>query len=153
MLEISIKRHLKITHLFSSAIWHLPREIIGSSHEKPQKSWRLKKHRIIAKRKAFIWEINPGNFSWLKSALTLMHLLVLSFYLFIRGRAGASLWWMSFSLQRTRALGHLGSGLAAHRFWSVCSLVVVHRLICPLVYGIFPNEGLNRCPLHWQVDS
>ena len=27
LLEINIKRYLKITHIFSSAVWHLPREI------------------------------------------------------------------------------------------------------------------------------
>ena len=27
MLEIIIKRYLKITHIFSSAMWHLPREV------------------------------------------------------------------------------------------------------------------------------
>ena len=28
MLEVIIKRYLKITHIFSSAMWHLPREIL-----------------------------------------------------------------------------------------------------------------------------
>ena len=27
MLEVIIKRYLKMTHVFSSAMWHLPREI------------------------------------------------------------------------------------------------------------------------------
>ena len=26
-------------------------------------------------------------------------------------------------------------------------------LICPAACGIFPNQGSNSCPLHWQVDS
>ena len=29
MLEISVKRYLKITHVFSSAVSHLPREIFN----------------------------------------------------------------------------------------------------------------------------
>ena len=31
--------------------------------------------------------------------------------------------------------------------------LVVHRLICSTVCGIFPNPGLNSCPLHQQVGS
>ena len=27
MLEINIRRYLKISHIFSSALWHLPKEI------------------------------------------------------------------------------------------------------------------------------
>ena len=33
------------------------------------------------------------------------------------------------------------------------SVVVAHRLSCSAAYGIFPDQGLNPCPLHWQVDS
>ena len=33
------------------------------------------------------------------------------------------------------------------------SVVVAHRLICPVACGIFPDQGSNRCPLHWQADS
>ena len=28
-----------------------------------------------------------------------------------------------------------------------------HGLSCPTVCGIFPNQGSNPCPLHWQADS
>ena len=33
------------------------------------------------------------------------------------------------------------------------SIVVVHRLSCPKACGIFPDQGSNPCPLHWQADS
>ena len=33
------------------------------------------------------------------------------------------------------------------------SVVVVHRLSCSKVCGIFPDQGSNLHPLHWQVDS
>ena len=33
------------------------------------------------------------------------------------------------------------------------SVAVVYRLSCPVVHGTFPDQGLNPCPLHWQVDS
>ena len=32
-------------------------------------------------------------------------------------------------------------------------MVVVHGLSCSTACGIFPNQGLNLCLLHWQVDS
>ena len=32
-------------------------------------------------------------------------------------------------------------------------VVVVHRLSCPVACGIFLDQGLSPCPLHWQVDS
>ena len=37
MLEINIKRCLKITHIFSSAMWHLPKEIFDLALESPKK--------------------------------------------------------------------------------------------------------------------
>ena len=33
------------------------------------------------------------------------------------------------------------------------SLVVVGRLSCAKAYRIFQDQGLNPCPLHWQMDS
>ena len=33
------------------------------------------------------------------------------------------------------------------------SVVVVHRLSCSAACEIFPDQELNPCPLHWQVDS
>jgi len=33
------------------------------------------------------------------------------------------------------------------------SVVVAYQLSCPLVCSIFLDQGLNLCPLHWQVDS
>ena len=58
MLEISIKRYLKTTHIFSSAMWHLPREIFDLAIENLDKVTRLKKiQRAIAEKKAFKWEV------------------------------------------------------------------------------------------------
>ena len=33
------------------------------------------------------------------------------------------------------------------------SVVVARRLSCSVACGIFPDQGSNPCPLHWQVDS
>ena len=35
----------------------------------------------------------------------------------------------------------------------VASLVAKHRLRCPAECGIFPDQGSNAYPLHWQMDS
>ena len=32
------------------------------------------------------------------------------------------------------------------------SVVMVHRLSCFTVYGMFLDQGLNPCPLYWQAD-
>ena len=33
------------------------------------------------------------------------------------------------------------------------SVVVAHGPSCPTACGIFPDQGSNSCPLHWQADS
>ena len=42
------------------------------------------------------------------------------------------------------------------RAWAVgaqASVVVAQGLSCSAACGIFPDQGSNPCPLHWQVDS
>ena len=33
------------------------------------------------------------------------------------------------------------------------SVIVAHGSSCSAACGIFPDQGLNPCPLHWQADS
>ena len=33
------------------------------------------------------------------------------------------------------------------------SVVVAHGPSCSTVCGVFPDQGSNPCPLHWQADS
>ena len=33
------------------------------------------------------------------------------------------------------------------------SVVLAHGLSCSMACGIFPDQGSNPCPLHWQADS
>ena len=33
------------------------------------------------------------------------------------------------------------------------SVAVAHGLTCSAACGIFPDQGSNPCPLHWQADS
>ena len=44
--------------------------------------------------------------------------------------------------------------VAEHRLCTQSSSVVVaHELSCSAPCGIFPDQGLNPCPLHWQAHS
>ena len=52
----------------------------------------------------------------------------------------SSSWWLLL-FPTEQALGDAGSELVAP------------GLSCPSVCGIFPHQGLNPCPLHWQEDS
>ena len=50
------------------------------------------------------------------------------------------------SLSRPLLLWSTGSRRAG-------SVVVVHGSSCSVACGIFPDQGSNPCPLHWQADS
>ena len=50
------------------------------------------------------------------------------------------------SLSRPLSLRSTGSRRAG-------SVVVAHRPSCSAACGIFPDQGSNPCPLHWQADS
>ena len=50
------------------------------------------------------------------------------------------------SLSRPLLLRSTGSRRAG-------SVVVAHGPSCSAACGIFPDQGLNLCPLHWQADS
>ena len=50
------------------------------------------------------------------------------------------------SLSRPLLLRSTGSRRAG-------SVIVAHGPSCSAAYGIFPDQGSNLCPLHWQADS
>ena len=53
-----------------------------------------------------------------------------------------------------QVLGLRASVVTAHRLRSCGSRALGHRLrSCSTAYGIFLDQGLNPCPLHWYVDS
>ena len=64
---------------------------------------------------------------------------------------GFSLWWLL--LLRSRAPGAWVSVVVAWGLQSAGSAVVAHGLSCSMACGIFPDQGSNPCPLHWQADS
>ena len=50
------------------------------------------------------------------------------------------------SLSQSLLLRSTGSGRAG-------SVIVAHGPSCSAACGIFPDQGSNPCPLHWQADS
>ena len=53
----------------------------------------------------------------------------------------------------TRALERTSFSSCGLWALSAGSVVVVCRLSCSMAYGIFPGQGSNPCPLHWQAES
>ena len=56
------------------------------------------------------------------------------------------------------SLQYMGFWLQWLLLWStgssvLGSVVAAHGLSCSVACGIFLDQGLNSCPLHWQVDS
>ena len=54
---------------------------------------------------------------------------------------------------RFQQLWHMRSGVAAPGLQSRGPIVMVRGLSCSVACEIFPNQGMNLCLLHWQVDS
>ena len=59
----------------------------------------------------------------------------------------------SSSVLRLLKLGQVGSVVVVPGLQSTGSIVVAHGLSCYAAYGIFTDQGLNPCLLHWQADS
>ena len=57
-----------------------------------------------------------------------------------------------FSCCGARALGTWASVVVARGLCGAGSVVVAHGLSCSAACGIFPDQGLNPCLLHWQAD-
>ena len=83
-----------------------------------------------------------------------------SLNLFIFGCIGSSL--LSNGLRRAGATLRCGAQASHCGGFSCCraralgaraSVVVECGLSCSAACGIFPDQGLNLCPLHWQADS
>ena len=65
-----------------------------------------------------------------------------------------------FSRYEAQALGTWASVVVSHRLISCGSQALEYginscgaRLSCSVACGIFLDQGLNLCPLHWQADS
>ena len=58
----------------------------------------------------------------------------------------SSSWCAGLSLSRPLLLRSTGSRRAG-------AVIVAHGPSCSAACGIFPDQGSNPCPLHWQADS
>ena len=52
-----------------------------------------------------------------------------------------------------RAWSTQASAVAVLRLQNTESIIVGHTFSCSAACGVFPDQGLNPCLLHWQVDS
>ena len=97
----------------------------------------------------------PFQYSPTQHSVTFLLLLLLLYWVFtavqgpslVATRGG-------YSLVVVHGLIVMG-GISCCRAWVLQhadSLVVMHGLSCPAACGLFPDEGLNPCPLHCQVD-
>ena len=67
-------------------------------------------------------------------------------YLVVASGGHSSLRCAGLSLSRPLLLWSTGSKRAG-------SVIVAHGPSCSAACGIFPDQGSNPCPLHWQADS
>ena len=72
--------------------------------------------------------------------------------------AGSSLLWLLLRSMGYRCWGFSSCGtrasvVVAHGPQSTGSVLVAHEISCCAACGIFPDQGSNPCPLHWQADS
>ena len=67
-------------------------------------------------------------------------------FLVVASGGHSSSWCVGLSLSWPLSLWSTSSRCAG-------SVVVVHGPSCSAACGIFPDQGSNPCPLHWQADS
>ena len=91
-----------------------------------------------------------------------LFLFFFNFYLFIYGCVGSSFLCKGFlQLRQVGATLHRGARASHHRGLLLRSTgsrrtgsaIMAHRPSCSAACGIFPDQGSNPCPLHWQADS
>ena len=107
---------------------------------------------------------NSHLYGWCHIGILLSLFFFFNFiYLFIFGCVGSSFLCEGFlQLRRAGATLHRGARASHYRGLSRCgaqapdsagSVVVAHGPSCSTACGIFPDQGSNPCPLHWQADS
>ena len=109
--------------------------------------WRFKKNfffnlRVFVCLFVFKFLINLFIYLWL--CWVFVSLWGLS--LVVAGGGHSSSRCTGLSLSRPLLLRSTGSRRAG-------SVIVAHGPSCSAACGIFPDQGLNPCPLHWQADS
>ena len=100
------------------------------------------------------WGGSP-SFSFLKKIYFILFIYLWLCWVFVSVR-GLSLVAASGGHSSSRCAGlSLSRPLWLRSTGSRCagSVVVAHGPSCSTACGIFPDQGLNPCPLHWQADS
>ena len=114
-----------------------------------------------------LWPIGPVQFS---TSLCVFHILSMPFFFFFLNKFIYFYFWLCWVFVSGLGLslvaasgGHsslrcAGLSLSWPLLWSTGSrragsVVVAHGLRCSAACGIFPDQGSNQCPLHWQADS
>ena len=94
-------------------------------------------------KKLFNWLFNTSFICfWLHQAFTAVHRLSL-----VAASRGY------FLVAMHKILIAVASLVAEHRLLGArASVAEAHELSCPMACGIFPDQGLNLGPLHWQED-
>ena len=125
-----------------------------------------------------VWEQGNGAYSWYwsKYFVTRRMIAILYFFflkdiriisqifmhffflnLFIYRCVGSSFLCEGFlQLRQVAATLHRGARASHYRglsLRSTGSVVVAHGPSCSVACGIFPDQGSNPCPLHWQANS
>ena len=107
-------------------------------------------------RESYHWttrEVPFLFFFFFKVSFYLFYLWLCCVFVFLRGLSlvvasggHSSSQCTGLSLSRPLLLRSTGSRRAG-------SVVVAHGSSCSTACGIFPDQGSNPCPLHWQADS
>ena len=131
-MDISLSKHWEMVK--NREAWH------AAVHEVPKSQTRLSDSTTAT--------CNTKIFTFCSYSHTSVHMpflfknLIYSFIFVCAGsslRCAGSLQWL-----------HLLQGMALG-VWA--SVVVMHGFSCSVACGIFPDQGLNPCTLHWQADS
>ena len=98
----------------------------------------------------FTWELQVVEEKPAGRAVTVWGFYNFIYYLFIFGGAGSLL-----PCERLGARASRCNGFSCCGSWALGSgsVVLAHGLSCSEAWGIFPDQALNPCLLHWWVDS
>ena len=94
-----------------------------------------------------------GLIHFLKKLINLLFLAALGLHCCVQAFSSCSEWGLLFVAVRGLLLPVASLCCGAWALGARASVVVAHGLSCYVACGIFPEQSLNPCPLHWQADS
>ena len=137
------------------AVWN--NEAGSHSSVKPHNNCRCMESSLLIPCTCMVSSTPPGRWRWPFFKFYFIYLFIYFWlcwvFISLRGLSLAaasgghsSSRCAGLSLSRPLLLRSTGSRHAG-------SVVVAHGLSCSAACGIFPDQGSNPCPLHWQADS